>query len=60
MKPEYESIAVYEQEGTPEDMMESFARLAGTGVLSFSPAIDKERFTECVYRPLTNKHRVNI
>lgn len=45
-------IALYEQEGTPESIIDSFANLP-KGALNF-PTMDKTRgrFAECVYRPL--------
>jgi hypothetical protein len=43
-------IAVYEQEGTPEEMLRSFESLP-PGTLDF-PAMDLTRFAEWVYRPL--------
>lgn len=46
----YSMIAVYEQEGTPEAIIESFATLP-PGTFDF-PAMDLKRFAECVYRPL--------
>jgi|SRR5579872_3513433 len=49
----FEIIAIYEQEGTPESMLESFAALP-KGALSF-PAMDSTpgRFAEWVYRPIS-------
>jgi len=49
----FEIIAIYEQEGTPESMLESFAALP-EGALSF-PAMDSApgRFAEWVYRPIS-------
>jgi hypothetical protein len=46
----YSMIAVYEQEGTPEEMLRSFESLP-PGTLDF-PAMDLTRFAEWVYRPL--------
>lgn len=45
-------IAIYEQEGTPESIIDSFASLP-KGLLNF-PTMDKTRgrFAECVFRPL--------
>jgi hypothetical protein len=47
----FTTIAVYEQEGTPESILESFA-LIPAGTLDF-PALDLDhlRFAESVYRP---------
>ena len=47
---DYSMIAVYEQEGTAEEMMRSFNSLP-PGTLDF-PAMDLTRFAEWVYRPL--------
>jgi hypothetical protein len=46
----YNTIAIYEQEGTPEEIIESCARLQ-PGTLDF-PTIDTSRFAESVYRPV--------
>jgi hypothetical protein len=46
----YTMIAVYEQEGTPEEMIASFTCLP-SGTLDF-PAMDLSHFAEWVYRPL--------
>jgi hypothetical protein len=43
-------IAVYEQEGTPEAIIESIAALP-PGTLDF-PSLHLKHFTEWVYRPL--------
>ena len=47
---DYSMIAVYEQEGTAEEMMRSISALP-PGTLDF-PAMDLTRFAEWVYRPL--------
>jgi hypothetical protein len=47
---DYSMIAVYEQEGSAEQMMNSFTSLP-RGTLDF-PAMDLTRFAEWVYRPL--------
>jgi hypothetical protein len=47
---DYSMIAVYEQEGTAEEMMRGFNSLP-PGTLDF-PAMDLTRFAEWVYRPL--------
>jgi len=52
---DFSMIAVYEQEGTPEEMMRSFSSLP-PGTLDF-PAMDLTRFAEWVYRPLSRKAR---
>jgi hypothetical protein len=52
--PSYESIAVYEQEDTPENMVASFASL-DLGSLAFSPALDVGRFTEWVYSAVSER-----
>jgi hypothetical protein len=53
---DYSMIAVYEQEGSAEEMMGSFNSLP-PGTLDF-PAMDLTRFAEWVYRPLSSKaHR---
>lgn len=49
-EPCYGVIAVYEQEGKPEDMLRSIAALSPEA-LHF-PAMDLSRFAEWVYRPL--------
>ncbi len=49
-EPGYSIIAVYEQEGEPEDMLQSIAALPPEA-LHF-PAMDLSRFAEWVYRPL--------
>jgi hypothetical protein len=48
----FDTLAVYEQEGTPESILESFATLPA-GTFDF-PALDltPSRFAECVYQPL--------
>lgn len=55
LTPDYTIIAVYEQEGSPEQMIESFNSLP-EDALEF-PALDLApgRFAEWVYRPLTEK-----
>jgi hypothetical protein len=45
---EFEIIAVYEQEGTPEDILQSFASLPES-IFHF-PTLDTSRFAEAVYR----------
>jgi hypothetical protein len=52
-EPGYSMIAIYEQEGTPEDMLASMAALP-PGRLHF-PAMDLSRFAEWVYRPLPSR-----
>jgi hypothetical protein len=52
---DYSMIAVYEQEGTAEEMMRSFGALP-PGTLGF-PAMDLTRFAEWVYRPLPLRGR---
>jgi hypothetical protein len=46
----YDTIAIYEQDGAPEEIIHSFASLPA-GALDF-PAMDLTRFAEWVYRPL--------
>jgi len=46
----FSAIAVYEQEGSPESIVESLQSLP-KGTFHF-PSIDPSRFTECTYRPL--------
>jgi hypothetical protein len=46
----FSTIAVYEQVGSPESMIESFATIP-KGTLDF-PTLDTSRFAESVYRPL--------
>jgi hypothetical protein len=50
---DYSTIAVYEQEGTAEQMMRSIHALP-PGILDF-PAMDLTRFAEWVYRPLASR-----
>ncbi len=45
----FSMIAIYEQEGSPEEMRQSFATLPA-GALDF-PALDLTRFAEWVYKP---------
>jgi len=52
---DYSMIALYEQEGTAEEMMRSFNSLP-PGTLDF-PAMDLTRFAEWVYRPLPSRAR---
>lgn len=49
----YSMIAIYEQEGAVETIIDSFKTLLPSGVLNF-PTMDKTRgrFAECVFRPL--------
>jgi hypothetical protein len=47
---DYATIAVYEQEGSAEQLMKSFSSVP-PGTLDF-PAMDLTRFAEWVYRPL--------
>lgn len=46
----FSTIAVYEQEGTPQDILDSFASIP-LGTFDF-PALDVSRFAESVYRPV--------
>jgi hypothetical protein len=50
LEPMFATIAVYEQEGEPQDILASFASLP-EGALLF-PMLDRTRFAECVYRPV--------
>ena len=52
---DFSLIAIYEQEGTPQDIMDSFADIP-PGTLSF-PALDTTpgHFAEWVYRPVSEK-----
>lgn len=50
MPPKYKMIAVYEQEGTPEQIIESFERLPEE-TFEF-PTLDLVNFAEWVYRPM--------
>jgi hypothetical protein len=52
-EPCYSMIAIYEQEGSPEDMLASIAALP-PGRLHF-PAMDLSRFAEWVYRPVPGR-----
>ena len=49
MSADFSMIAVYEQEGSPEEMRRSFETLPA-GALDF-PAMDLKNFAEWVYRP---------
>lgn len=49
MAADFSMIAIYEQEGSPQDMRRSFATLPA-GALDL-PAMDLTRFAEWVYRP---------
>ena len=49
LDPDYSMIAIYEQEGTPEEMRRTFETLP-PGALDF-PAMDLTRLAEWVYRP---------
>ena len=51
-QPTYQIIAVYEQEGTPEAMIDSFQQLPDE-ILDF-PTLDLINFAEWVYRPMQN------
>jgi hypothetical protein len=46
----FNTIAVYEQEGTPEDIIESFTTLPES--MFYFPMLDMSRFAEWVYRPI--------
>lgn len=46
----FATIAIYEQEGSPLDVIESFKTLP-KDTLHF-PMLDRSRFTECAYRPI--------
>ena len=50
LEAKFATIAVYEQAGTPESILESFAALP-PGALDF-PMLDLSHFAESVYRPL--------
>jgi hypothetical protein len=52
MSPDYQTIAFYEQEGTPESIIETFASLPA-GSLDF-PSMDFAHFAESVYQPLAD------
>lgn len=54
MEAKFSTIALYEQEGTPEEMLESFAELVPKGLFRF-PMMDQTRFSEWVYRPLESR-----
>lgn len=51
LEARFSMVALYQQEGSPESMVESFSSLP-PGSLDF-PAMDLTRFAEWVYRPLT-------
>jgi hypothetical protein len=50
LRASFSMIALYEQEGTPQSMLESFATLPES-TFAF-PAMDLSRFAEAVYRPV--------
>ena len=50
LEAQFSTIAVYEQIGTPEEMLESFASIP-VSVFDF-PALDVTRFAEAIYRPV--------
>jgi hypothetical protein len=50
MQPGFATIAMYEQEGTPEEILQSFASLP-PATFHF-PSMDLNRFAEWVYRPM--------
>ena len=50
MEASFNTIAVYEQEGTPQDIVKSFASLPHS-TFDF-PALDVSRFSESVYQPI--------
>lgn len=50
--PSYKIIAIYEQEGSPEEMIVAFESLPEE-TFSF-PALDLQHFSEWVYEPVTN------
>ena len=58
--PTYNTIALYEQEGTPQEFLNFLASLPEdravelTKILKF-PTLDATRFGECFYRPITEK-----
>lgn len=53
LEASFATIAMYEQEGTPEEMLHSFADLIPKGTFRF-PTMDRapSRFSEWVYRPI--------
>lgn len=55
MESKYQLIAIYEQEGSPQEIIDSFNSIT-PGLLSF-PSLDTstERFTEWVYQAITEK-----
>ena len=63
-KPDYKIIAVYEQEGVPQDAHDFWNSLSSEQVselvdkFSF-PTLDLTRFGECNYRPITEKYCLN-
>ena len=56
MAPDYETIAIYEQNDTPENMIKGMALIDREKVpkVWWSPSGDLERFTEWAYQALTN------
>ncbi len=60
----YNTIALYEQEGTPQEFLEFVESLPEeravelTKILKF-PTLDTTRFGECFYRPITEKLSFN-
>ena len=49
-EPRFQTVAIYEQEGTPEDIIASFQSLPPE-TFSF-PTLDVSRFAESVYQPI--------
>lgn len=50
LEAKFQTIAIYEQAGTPEDILESFASIPSS-TFDF-PALDTTRFSDWVYRPI--------
>lgn len=55
MVPGYESMTVYEQEGTIEDIIERLPELEPNAAPASRDVMDFDRFAEWVYYPLTEK-----
>jgi hypothetical protein len=52
LRAEFSTIAIYEQEGTPEAMLESMASIR-PGTMKFPTLdLDRSRFSESIYRPV--------
>ena len=60
MTPDYQTIAIYEQDDTPENMIKGMALIDPAKVpkVWWSPSGDLERFTEWAYQALTDNTEI--